>query len=175
VDTDTVALDANVTLDVVENVENTELDGISQRRQTMVHSRDVALTWPVGMLTTTFVVDGVVVEVEKEEGVSVLSQKELEVSEDASVFEGCVDSDVVVDVSGVAVAVTVWSVVVARVVAVVDAKDGVLDSKVSTVDDPWHAGASSAWAVELEMAKVATRRRVCWKSFMIAHAECWFD
>ena len=154
-------------MDVVEKVENTELDGISQRRQTMVHSRDVALTWPVGMLTTTFVVDGVVVEVEKEEGVSVLSQND--VSEDVSVLDVSVRSDAV-NVSDVAIAVTVWSVVVARVVAVVDAKDGVLDSKVSTVDDPWHAGASSAWAVELEMASVATRRRVCWKSFMIAPA-----
>lgn len=59
VDTDTVVRGGNVTLDVVEKVENTALDGISQRRQTMVHSSEVALTRPVGMCTTTLVVDGV--------------------------------------------------------------------------------------------------------------------
>lgn len=141
VDTDTVVRGGNVTLDVVENVENTALDGISHRRQTMVHSSEVALTWPVGMWTTTLVVDGVKVEVEREVGVSVLSQSEE--AEDVSLFRASVDSDVA-DVVGVAVAVTVWSVVVARVVSVVDTEAGVLDSELSSVDDPRHAGVSSA-------------------------------
>ena len=89
VDTDTVVRGGNVTLDVVENVENTALDGISHRRQTMVHSSEVALTWPVGMWTTTLVVDGVKVEVEREVGVSVLSQSEEAV--DVSLFRASVD------------------------------------------------------------------------------------
>jgi hypothetical protein len=89
--------------------------GMLHRRHTNVHSRDVALTRPVGMLTTTLVVEGegVMVEVEKEDGFWVPSHAEAEMS-GSDWVEEC-DEDVAVCTGAVLV----------RSVDVVDAGSGV--------------------------------------------------
>jgi hypothetical protein len=91
--------------DETETLDPLETDGIAarvlvpgmlHRRHTNVHSRDVALTRPAGMLTTTLVVEGegVMVEAEKEDGFSVLSLAEAGMSGSAGV-EDC-DGDVAI-------------------------------------------------------------------------------
>lgn len=71
-----VTLDVDVTVDVGRTVSS-----MLQQRHAIVHSRDVALIMPDGMRTVVLVVEGLRVEVESEDGTSVLWQANSEVAE----------------------------------------------------------------------------------------------
>ncbi len=70
-----VTLDVDVTVDVGRAVSS-----MLQRRHVIVHSREVALIMPDGARTLVLVVEGLRVEVESEDGTSVLWQANSEVA-----------------------------------------------------------------------------------------------
>lgn len=134
-----------------------------QRRHTTVHSSMVAFTWPRGMFTTTLVVGTGAVEVEGEDGVSVLWHSEAGGSEVVSGDVLAVSTVSTVSmVEDSAVSEERVTVSCAAVDNVVDADSGVLVT-VPSVDGGTHGelDVSSARAAELIMARVATRAAMC--------------